>query len=119
MSWRNVTRDKFITLLQYLLYGLRPHELAQPGGGVVEEGGPGGGEPLAPHVQDHHIPRLPRLLRHLLAVETSQVQAHRGAEALTWSCHSEIFSAAKRQSNYSFDLLLLSYIILTYKYFIC
>ena len=81
----HLTRDKFITLLQYLLYGLRPHELAQPGGGVVEEGGPGGGEPLASHVEDHNVPRLSRLLLCLLAVETSQVQTHPVAESFSGS----------------------------------
>ena len=93
MSCRNVTRDKFITLLQYLLYGLGPHELAQPGGGVVEEGGPGGGEPLTAHVKDHDVSRLPRLLLHLLTAADTEVQAHLLSEPVTLSWHSQIFSA--------------------------
>ena len=108
MSWLNVTRDKLITLLQYLLDGLRPHELAQPGGGVVEEGGPGGGEPLASHVEDHNVPRLPRLLLHLLAVHTAQVQAYPVTEPLTWSWHSEIFSGG---NDNQINLLIFSPLI--------
>ena len=91
-----LTRDKFITLLQYLLYGLRPHQFAQPGGGVVEEGGPGGGEPLAAHIKDHHVSWLPRLLLHLpIAVNTAEVQGHPLLESVTWSWHSEIFLCMK------------------------
>ena len=93
MSCEPVTRYELIALLQYLLDGLRPHQLAQPGGGGVEEGGPGGGEPLTAHVKDHDVPRLPRLLLHLLTAADTEVQAHLLSEPVTLSWHSQIFSA--------------------------
>ena len=80
----NFTRDKFITLLQYLLYGLGPHELAQPGGGVVEESGPGGGESLPSHIEDDGTSRLSHLPVFPPAVQPTEVQPQLVLEWLSW-----------------------------------
>ena len=81
-------RNELVALLQNLFYRLCPHELAQPGGGVVEEGGPGGGESLPSHIEDDGTSRLSHLPVFPPAVQPTEVQPQLVLEWLSWRWHS-------------------------------